>query len=221
MTYKQERWAARKKFVLSVLYQARVGIIFLVFSLVVFLIGSVLNIGWQTSVSDKMAQVNDLATQVSKVRAKAAAMEESSVYSSSSVDTVQQAADDQIFSNFLNTYGTWNSLNELKESNASLYEENPNIGDLSTLVAPGLDSYSTVRGPMSASLSDDSVVTQQLSLKHSYVQQVSFSGYSYCSIVHCKRTLDDQVWDTDVLVFYTVNSDDTISSSLNWVLVAG
>ena len=97
MTNREQIRAERIAFLKDFFKNSVVGLILIFIAFGLLAAGNVLNGRWTASVDMKMAEANDLASQVAKTRAQIQAIDENQKYAITGVDLDRKAADDQIF----------------------------------------------------------------------------------------------------------------------------
>lgn len=224
MTNREQIRAERIAFLKDFLKNSVFGLILIFIAFGLLAAGNVLNGRWMASVDTKMAEANDLASQVAKTRAQIQAIDENQKYAITGVDLDRKAADDQIFQEFLDLYANWSSFADLAEKGSAMREQYQALGSFGYFVTPGTDERGNVIGENNNTLvkgAADKVVSQHIVDVQTFVRSVSADTYAYYGLITYDRTLGDTVVRTGgkVLVEYKITSAGQISGGSYYQVV--
>lgn len=216
MTNREQIRAERIVFLKDFFKNSVVGLILIFIAFGLLVAGNVLNGRWTASVDMKMAEANDLASQVAKTRAQIQAIDENQKYAITGVDLDRKAADDQIFQEFLDLYANWSSFADLAEKGSTMREQYKALGSFGYFVAPGADERGNIVGERNdvwAKGVENATVSQRIVDVQTFVRSVSADTYAYYGLITYDRTLGDTVVRTGgkVLVEYKITSAGQIS----------
>ena len=224
MTNREQIRAERIAFLKDFFKNSVVGLILIFIAFGLLAAGNVLNGRWTASVDTKMAEANDLASQVAKTRAQIQAIDENQKYAITGVDLDRKAADDQIFQEFLDLYANWSSFADLAEKGSTMREQYKALGSFGYFVAPGADERGNIVGERNdvwAKGVENATVSQRIVDVQTFVRSVSADTYAYYGLITYDRTLGDTVVRTGgkVLVEYKITSAGQISGSSYYQIV--
>lgn len=224
MTNREQIRAERIAFLKDFFKNSVVGLILIFIAFGLLVAGNVLNGRWMASVDTKMAEANDLASQVAKTRAQIQAIDENQKYAITGVDLDRKAADDQIFQEFLDLYANWSSFADLAEKGSAMREQYQALGSFGYFVAPGTEEPGNVLGENDNTLvkgAANKVVSQHIVDVQTFVRSVSADTYAYYGLITYDRTLGDTVVITGgkVLVEYKITSAGQISGGSYYQVV--
>ena len=224
MTNREQIRAERIAFLKDFFKNSVVGLILIFIAFGLLAAGNVLNGRWTASVDTKMAEANDLASQVAKTRAQIQAIDENQKYAITGVDLDRKAADDQIFQEFLDLYANWSSFADLAEKGSTMREQYKALGSFGYFVAPGADERGNIVGERNdvwAKGVENATVSQRIVDVQTFVRSVSADTYAYYGLITYDRTLGDTVVRTGgkVLVEYKITSAGQISGGSYYQVV--
>lgn len=224
MTNREQIRAERIAFLKDFFKNSVVGLILIFIAFGLLAAGNVLNGRWTASVDMKMAEANDLASQVAKTRAQIQAIDENQKYAITGVDLDRKAADDQIFQEFLDLYANWSSFADLAEKGSTMREQYKALGSFGYFVAPVADERGNIIGEMNdvwAKGVGNATVSQRIVDVQTFVRSVSADTYAYYGLITYDRTLGDTVVRTGgkVLVEYKITSAGQISGGSYYQIV--
>lgn len=224
MTNREQIRAERIAFLKDFFKNSVVGLILIFIAFGLLAAGNVLNGRWTASVDMKMAEANDLASQVAKTRAQIQAIDENQKYAITGVDLDRKAADDQIFQEFLDLYANWSSFADLAEKGSTMREQYKALGSFGYFVAPGADERGNIVGERNdvwAKGVENATVSQRIVDVQTFVRSVSADTYAYYGLITYDRTLGDTVVRTGgkVLVEYKITSAGQISGGSYYQIV--
>ena len=224
MTNREQIRAERIAFLKDFFKNSVVGLILIFIAFGLLAAGNVLNGRWTASVDTKMAEANDLASQVAKTRAQIQAIDENQKYAITGVDLDRKAADDQIFQEFLDLYANWSSFADLAEKGSTMREQYKALGSFGYFVAPGADERGNIVGERNdvwAKGVENATVFQRIVDVQTFVRSVSADTYAYYGLITYDRTLGDTVVRTGgkVLVEYKITSAGQISGGSYYQIV--
>lgn len=224
MTNREQIRAERIAFLKDFFKNSVVGLILIFIAFGFLVAGNVLNGRWTASVDMKMAEANDLASQVAKTRAQIQAIDENQKYAITGVDLDRKAADDQIFQEFLDLYANWSSFADLAEKGSTMREQYKALGSFGYFVAPGADERGNIVGERNdvwAKGVENATVSQRIVDVQTFVRSVSADTYAYYGLITYDRTLGDTVVRTGgkVLVEYKITSAGQISGGSYYQIV--
>lgn len=224
MTNREQIRAERIAFLKDFFKNSVVGLILIFIAFGLLAAGNVLNGRWTASVDMKMAEANDLASQVAKTRAQIQAIDENQKYAITGVDLDRKAADDQIFQEFLDLYANWSSFADLAEKGSTMREQYKALGSFGYFVAPVADERGNIIGEMNdvwAKGVGNATVSQRIVDVQTFVRSVSADTYAYYGLITYDRTLGDIVVRTGgkVLVEYKITSAGQISGGSYYQIV--
>ena len=224
MTNREQIRAERIAFLKDFFKNSVVGLILIFIAFGLLVAGNVLNGRWTASVDMKMAEANDLASQVVKTRAQIQAIDENQKYAITGVDLDRKAADDQIFQEFLDLYANWSSFADLAEKGSTMREQYKALGSFGYFVAPVADERGNIIGEMNdvwAKGVGNATVSQRIVDVQTFVRSVSADTYAYYGLITYDRTLGDIVVRTGgkVLVEYKITSAGQISGGSYYQIV--
>ena len=224
MTNREQIRAERIAFLKDFFKNSVVGLILIFIAFGLLVDGNVLNGRWMASVDTKMAEANDLASQVAKTRAQIQAIDENQKYAITGVDLDRKAADDQIFQEFLDLYANWSSFADLAEKGSTMREQYKALGSFGYFVAPVADERGNIIGEMNdvwAKGVGNATVSQRIVDVQTFVRSVSADTYAYYGLITYDRTLGDIVVRTGgkVLVEYKITSAGQISGGSYYQIV--
>ena len=224
MTNREQIRAERIAFLKDFFKNSVVGLILIFIAFGLLAAGNVLNGRWTASVDTKMAEANDLASQVAKTRAQIQAIKEKKKYAITGVDLDRKAADDQIFQEFLDLYANWSSFADLAEKGSTMREQYKALGSFGYFVAPGADERGNIVGERNdvwAKGVENATVSQRIVDVQTFVRSVSADTYAYYGLITYDRTLGDTVVRTGgkVLVEYKITSAGQISGGSYYQIV--
>lgn len=224
MTNREQIRAERIAFLKDFFKNSVVGLILIFIAFGLLAAGNVLNGRWTASVDMKMAEANDLASQVAKTRAQIQAIDENQKYAITGVDLDRKAADDQIFQEFLDLYANWSSFADLAEKGSTMREQYKALGSFGYFVAPGADERGNIVGERNdvwANGVENATVSQRIVDVQTFVRSVSADTYAYYGLITYDRTLGDTVVRTGgkVLVEYKITSAGQISGGSYYQIV--
>lgn len=224
MTNREQIRAERIAFLKDFFKNSVVGLILIFIAFGLLVAGNVLNGRWTASVDMKMAEANDLASQVAKTRAQIQAIDENQKYAITGVDLDRKAADDQIFQEFLDLYANWSSFADLAEKGSIMREQYKALGSFGYFVAPGADERGNIVGERNdvwAKGVENATVSQRIVDVQTFVRSVSADTYAYYGLITYDRTLGDTVVRTGgkVLVEYKITSAGQISGGSYYQIV--
>lgn len=224
MTNREQIRAERIAFLKDFFKNSVVGLILIFIAFGLLVAGNVLNGRWTASVDMKMAEANDLASQVAKTRAQIQAIDENQKYAITGVDLDRKAADDQIFQEFLDLYANWSSFADLAEKGSTMREQYKALGSFGYFVAPVADERGNIIGEMNdvwAKGVGNATVSQRIVDVQTFVRSVSADTYAYYGLITYDRTLGDIVVRTGgkVLVEYKITSAGQISGGSYYQIV--
>ena len=224
MTNREQIRAERIAFLKDFFKNSVVGLILIFIAFGLLAAGNVLNGRWTASVDTKMAEANDLASQVAKTRAQIQAIDENQKYAITGVDLDRKAADDQIFQEFLDLYANWSSFADLAEKGSTMREQYKALGSFGYFVAPGADERGNIVGERNdvwAKGVGNATVSQRIVDVQTFVRSVSADTYAYYGLITYDRTLGDTVVRTGgkVLVEYKITSAGQISGGSYYQVV--
>ena len=224
MTNREQIRAERIAFLKDFFKNSVVGLILIFIAFGLLVAGNVLNGRWTASVDMKMAEANDLASQVAKTRAQIQAIDENQKYAITGVDLDRKAADDQIFQEFLDLYPNWCSFADLAEKGSIMREQYKALGSFGYFVAPGADERGNIVGERNdvwAKGVENATVSQRIVDVQTFVRSVSADTYAYYGLITYDRTLGDTVVRTGgkVLVEYKITSAGQISGGSYYQIV--
>ena len=224
MTNREQIRAERIAFLKDFFKHSVVGLILIFIAFGLLVAGNVLNGRWTASVDMKMAEANDLASQVAKTRAQIQAIDENQKYAITGVDLDRKAADDQIFQEFLDLYANWSSFADLAEKGSTMREQYKALGSFGYFVAPGADERGNIVGERNdvwAKGVENATVSQRIVDVQTFVRSVSADTYAYYGLITYDRTLGDTVVRTGgkVLVEYKITSAGQISGGSYYQIV--
>lgn len=224
MTNREQIRAERIAFLKDFFKNSVFGLILIFIAFGLLAAGNVLNGRWTASVDMKMAEANDLASQVAKTRAQIQAIDENQKYAITGVDLDRKAADDQIFQEFLDLYANWASFADLAEKGSTMREQYKALGSFGYFVAPVADERGNIIGEMNdvwAKGVGNATVSQRIVDVQTFVRSVSADTYAYYGLITYDRTLGDTVVRTGgkVLVEYKITSAGQISGGSYYQIV--
>lgn len=224
MTNREQIRAERIAFLKDFFKNSVLGLILIFIAFGLLAAGNVLNGRWTASVDMKMAEANDLASQVAKTRAQIQAIDENQKYAITGVDLDRKAADDQIFQEFLDLYANWSSFADLAEKGSTMREQYKALGSFGYFVAPGADERGNIVGERNdvwAKGVENATVSQRIVDVQTFVRSVSADTYAYYGLITYDRTLGDTVVRTGgkVLVEYKITSAGQISGGSYYQIV--
>lgn len=224
MTNREQIRAERIAFLKDFFKNSVVGLILIFIAFGLLAAGNVLNGRWTASVDMKMAEANDLASQVAKTRAQIQAIDENQKYAITGVDLDRKAADDQIFQEFLDLYANWSSFADLAEKGSTMREQYKALGSFGYFVAPGADERGNIVGERNdvwAKGVENATVSQRIVDVQTFVRSVSADTYAYYGLITYDRTFGDTVVRTGgkVLVEYKITSAGQISGGSYYQIV--
>lgn len=224
MTNREQIRVERIAFLKDFFKNSVVGLILIFIAFGLLVAGNVLNGRWTASVDMKMAEANDLASQVAKTRAQIQAIDENQKYAITGVDLDRKAADDQIFQEFLDLYANWSSFADLAEKGSTMREQYKALGSFGYFVAPGADERGNIVGERNdvwAKGVENATVSQRIVDVQTFVRSVSADTYAYYGLITYDRTLGDTVVRTGgkVLVEYKITSAGQISGGSYYQIV--
>lgn len=224
MTNREQIRAERIAFLKEFFKNSVVGLILIFIAFGLLAAGNVLNGRWTVSVDTKMAEANDLASQVAKTRAQIQAIDENQKYAITGVDLDRKAADDQIFQEFLDLYANWSSFADLAEKGSAMREQYQALGSFGYFVAPVADERGNIVGERHDTLVkgvENATVSQHIVDVQTFVRSVSADTYAYYGLITYDRTLGDTVVITGgkVLVEYKITSAGQISGGSYYQVV--
>lgn len=224
MTNREQIRAERIAFLKDFFKNSVFGLILIFIAFGLLVAGNVLNGRWTASVDMKMAEANDLASQVAKTRAQIQAIDENQKYAITGVDLDRKAADDQIFQEFLDLYANWSSFADLAEKGSTMREQYKALGSFGYFVAPVADERGNIIGEMNdvwAKGVGNATVSQRIVDVQTFVRSVSADTYAYYGLITYDRTLGDIVVRTGgkVLVEYKITSAGQISGGSYYQIV--
>ena len=224
MTNREQIRAERIAFLKDFFKNSVIGLILIFIAFGLLVAGNVLNGRWTASVDMKMAEANDLASQVAKTRAQIQAIDENQKYAITGVDLDRKAADDQIFQEFLDLYANWSSFADLAEKGSTMREQYKALGSFGYFVAPGADERGNIVGERNdvwAKGVENATVSQRIVDVQTFVRSVSADTYAYYGLITYDRTLGDTVVRTGgkVLVEYKITSAGQISGGSYYQIV--
>lgn len=224
MTNREQIRAERIAFLKDFFKNSVIGLILIFIAFGLLAAGNVLNGRWTASVDMKMAEANDLASQVAKTRAQIQAIDENQKYAITGVDLDRKAADDQIFQEFLDLYANWSSFADLAEKGSTMREQYKALGSFGYFVAPGADERGNIVGERNdvwAKGVENATVSQRIVDVQTFVRSVSADTYAYYGLITYDRTLGDTVVRTGgkVLVEYKITSAGQISGGSYYQIV--
>lgn len=224
MTNREQIRAERIAFLKDFFKNSVLGLILIFIAFGLLAAGNVLNGRWTASVDTKMAEANDLASQVAKTRAQIQAIDENQKYAITGVDLDRKAADDQIFQEFLDLYANWSSFADLAEKGSTMREQYKALGSFGYFVAPGADERGNIVGERNdvwAKGVENATVSQRIVDVQTFVRSVSADTYAYYGLITYDRTLGDTVVRTGgkVLVEYKITSAGQISGGSYYQIV--
>lgn len=224
MTNREQIRAERIAFLKDFFKNSVLGLILIFIAFGLLVAGNVLNGRWTASVDMKMAEANDLASQVAKTRAQIQAIDENQKYAITGVDLDRKAADDQIFQEFLDLYANWSSFADLAEKGSTMREQYKALGSFGYFVAPGADERGNIVGERNdvwAKGVENATVSQRIVDVQTFVRSVSADTYAYYGLITYDRTLGDTVVRTGgkVLVEYKITSAGQISGGSYYQIV--
>ena len=224
MTNREQIRAERIAFLKDFFKNSVVGLILIFIAFGLLVAGNVLNGRWTASVDMKMAEANDLASQVAKTRAQIQAIDENQKYAITGVDLDRKAADDQIFQEFLDLYANWSSFADLAEKGSTMREQYKALGSFGYFVAPGADERGNIVGERNdvwAKGVENATVFQRIVDVQTFVRSVSADTYAYYGLITYDRTFGDTVVRTGgkVLVEYKITSAGQISGGSYYQIV--
>lgn len=224
MTNREQIRAERIAFLKDFFKNSVFGLILIFIAFGLLAAGNVLNGRWTASVDMKMAEANDLASQVAKTRAQIQAIDENQKYAITGVDLDRKAADDQIFQEFLDLYANWSSFADLAEKGSTMREQYKALGSFGYFVAPVADERGNIIGEMNdvwAKGVGNATVSQRIVDVQTFVRSVSADTYAYYGLITYDRTLGDIVVRTGgkVLVEYKITSAGQISGGSYYQIV--
>lgn len=224
MTNREQIRAERIAFLKDFFKNSVVGLILIFIAFGLLVAGNVLNGRWTASVDMKMAEANDLASQVAKTRAQIQAIDENQKYAITGVDLDRKAADDQIFQEFLDLYANWSSFADLAEKGSAMREQYQALGSFGYFVAPVADERGNIvveRHDTLVKGVENATVSQHIVDVQTFVRSVSADTYAYYGLITYDRTLGDTVVITGgkVLVEYKITSAGQISGGSYYQVV--
>lgn len=224
MTNREQIRAERIAFLKDFFKNSVLGLILIFIAFGLLAAGNVLNGRWTASVDMKMAEANDLASQVAKTRAQIQAIDENQKYAITGVDLDRKAADDQIFQEFLDLYANWSSFADLAEKGSTMREQYKALGSFGYFVAPGADERGNIVGERNdvwAKGVENATVSQRIVDVQTFVRSVSADTYAYYGLITYDRTFGDTVVRTGgkVLVEYKITSAGQISGGSYYQIV--
>lgn len=224
MTNREQIRAERIAFLKDFLKNSVFGLILIFIAFGLLAAGNVLNGRWTASVDAKMAEANDLASQVAKTRAQIQAIDENQKYAITGVDLDRKAVDDQIFQEFLDLYANWSSFADLAEKGSTMREQYKALGSFGYFVAPGADERGNIVGERNdvwAKGVENATVSQRIVDVQTFVRSVSADTYAYYGLITYDRTFGDTVVRTGgkVLVEYKITSAGQISGGSYYQIV--
>lgn len=224
MTNREQIRAERIAFLKDFFKNSVLGLILIFIAFGLLAAGNVLNGRWTASVDMKMAEANDLASQVAKTRAQIQAIDENQKYAITGVDLDRKAVDDQIFQEFLDLYANWSSFADLAEKGSTMREQYKALGSFGYFVAPGADERGNIVGERNdvwAKGVENATVSQRIVDVQTFVRSVSADTYAYYGLITYDRTLGDTVVRTGgkVLVEYKITSAGQISGGSYYQIV--
>jgi len=224
MTNREQIRAERIAFLKDFFKNSVVGLILIFIAFGLLAAGNVLNGRWTASVDTKMAEANDLASQVAKTRAQIQAIDENQKYAITGVDLDRKAADDQIFQEFLDLYANWSSFADLAEKGSTMREQYKALGSFGYFVAPVADERGNIVGERHDTLVkgvENATVSQHIVDVQTFVRSVSADTYAYYGLITYDRTFGDTVVITGgkVLVEYKITSAGQISGGSYYQVV--
>lgn len=224
MTNREQIRAERIAFLKDFFKNSVFGLILIFIAFGLLAAGNVLNGRWTASVDAKMAEANDLASQVAKTRAQIQAIDENQKYAITGVDLDRKAADDQIFQEFLDLYANWSSFADLAEKGSAMREQYQALGSFGYFVAPGADEHGNIVGENNDTWAkgvENATVSQRIVDVQTFVRSVSADTYAYYGLITYDRTLGDTVVRTGgkVLVEYKITSAGQISGGSYYQIV--
>src|SRR5699024_7150677 len=224
MTNREQIRAERIAFLKDFFKNSVVGLILIFIAFGLLAAGNVLNGRWTASVDTKMAEANDLASQVAKTRAQIQAIDENQKYAITGVDLDRKAADDQIFQEFLDLYANWSSFADLAEKGSNRREQYKARGSFGYFVAPVADERGNIVGERHDTLVkgvENATVSQHIVDVQTFVRSVSADTYAYYGLITYDRTFGDTVVITGgkVLVEYKITSAGQISGGSYYQVV--
>ena len=224
MTNREQIRAERIAFLKDFFKNSVFGLILIFIAFGLLVAGNVLNGRWTASVDTKMAEANDLASQVAKTRAQIQAIDENQKYAITGVDLDRKAADDQIFQEFLDLYANWSSFADLAEKGSAMREQYQALGSFGYFVAPVADERGNIVGEKHATWAKgvkNATVSQRIVDVQTFVRSVSADTYAYYGLITYDRTFGDTVVITGgkVLVEYKITSAGQISGGLYYEVV--
>lgn len=224
MTNREQIRAERIAFLKDFFKNSVFGLILIFIAFGLLAAGNVLNGRWTASVDMKMAEANDLASQVAKTRAQIQAIDENQKYAITGVDLDRKAADDRIFQEFLDLYANWSSFADLAEKGSTMREQYKALGSFGYFVAPVADERGNIIGEMNdvwAKGVGNATVSQRIVDVQTFVRSVSADTYAYYGLITYDRTFGDTVVRTGgkVLVEYKITSAGQISGGSYYQIV--
>lgn len=224
MTNREQIRAERIAFLKDFFKNSVFGLILIFIAFGLLVAGNVLNGRWTASVDTKMAEANDLASQVAKTRAQIQAIDENQKYAITGVDLDRKAADDQIFQEFLDLYANWSSFADLAEKGSAMREQYQALGSFGYFVAPVADERGNIVGEKHATWAKgvkNATVSQRIVDVQTFVRSVSADTYAYYGLITYDRTFGDTVVITGgkVLVEYKITSAGQISGGSYYEVV--
>lgn len=224
MTNREQIRAERIAFLKDFFKNSVFGLILIFIAFGLLAAGNVLNGRWTASVDTKMAEANDLASQVAKTRAQIQAIDENQKYAITGVDLDRKAADDQIFQEFLDLYANWSSFADLAEKGSAMREQYQALGSLGYFVGPVADERGNIIGEKHDTWAKgvkNATVSQRIVDVQTFVRSVSADTYAYYGLITYDRTFGDTVVITGgkVLVEYKITSAGQISGGSYYEVV--
>lgn len=224
MTNREQIRAERIAFLKDFFKNSVFGLILIFIAFGLLAAGNVLNGRWTASVDTKMAEANDLASQVAKTRAQIQAIDENQKYAITGVDLDRKAADDQIFQEFLDLYANWSSFADLAEKGSAMREQYQALGSFGYFVAPVADERGNIVGERHDTWAKgvkNATVSQCIVDVQTFVRSVSADTYAYYGLITYDRTFGDTVVITGgkVLVEYKITSAGQISGGSYYEVV--
>lgn len=224
MTNREQIRAERIAFLKDFFKNSVFGLILIFIAFGLLVAGNVLNGRWTASVDTKMAEANDLASQVAKTRAQIQAIDENQKYAITGVDLDRKAADDQIFQEFLDLYANWSSFADLAEKGSAMREQYQALGSFGYFVAPVADERGNIVGEKHDTWAKgvkNAPVSQRIVDVQTFVRSVSADTYAYYGLITYDRMFGDTVVITGgkVLVEYKITSAGQISGGSYYQVV--
>lgn len=215
MTNKEQIWAERKAFVVDFFKSASIGLIVIFIALGIFAAFRVLGSGWDTALSNKMSEVNDLAMQVTRTTAKIRSLEDSLDSFSGGIDLARKTEDDQRIFDILNEYGSWSSISDLSAKSRTFSQSGLSLGSFRYFILPAIykDGIGTDRVILAKIDGETDTVYQKILGAETYLSAVTGNTYSYYAAISYDRVFGKDVSVSGGIVFlaYDVAGDGTIS----------